>query len=230
MRLDMKSNSADLQARMDRLVKKQLPFALSLGVNKAISKTRDDTLRTEYMKFFNMKNEAWFRQVHTIRNSTAKHVRKTGQAVVAIQRSSMKPPAGTAQGRKGRAAFSDFMDRHTKGGVKTPQGSRNIAIPIEQNVTRRKGGAKAGAVNKSFKPKTVMGTGKGFIFTSKKDGKKYLGRRRGSGVQVLYSLRKSANIKSGYDPKAAVIAGLRRHLPREFNSAMRRALATAKLR
>ena len=123
------------------------------------------------------------------------------------------------------------MEKHVKGGVKVPQSSSKIAIPIEENVTRRKGGAKAGAINKSLKPKTVMGN-KGYIFTA--NGTSFLARRRGrkgaKKQQVLYALKPTATIKGGYNPERAVRRGMNQFFAPMMKRAMIRALKTAKLR
>lgn len=231
MRMTMKTNAPELQKGLDELVNRQLPFAVSLATNMSIQRTRDEHLKLEYSKFFTMRNKAWFKQVHSIRNSKVAHVKRTGMAVAAIQRSSLPSPPGTAKKETRRAAFSDFMEKHVSGGIKTPSKSRNVAIPIEQNITRRKGGAKAGAVNKSFQPQTVMGTGKGFVF--EKGGRKFLARRRGRGgkqTQVLYRLKKTVNIKGGYNPERAVRRGMKQFFQPMFRRALIKAIKTAKLR
>jgi len=231
MRMNIKSNAPELQSKIDDLVKRQMPFALSLALNTSIQRVRDETLRHAYNRAFQPRNKAFFKQVHQIRNSAVGHVRKTGMAIASIQQSSLPAPAGTRKKSTTRAAYTDFMVKHVRGGMKTPEGARNIAIPIEKNVTRRKGGAKAGAVNNSLRPKTVMGTNKGFIFES--NGKKYLGRRKGrdgKDVQVLYSLRKTANIKRAYDPQRIVKRGMRQFFTPMYKRAWIKALKTAKLR
>lgn len=231
MQMSIKSNAPELQKGLDALVQKQMPFAVSLATNMSIQRTRDEHLRLEYRKFFTMRNKAWFNQVHSIRNSTAAHVRKTGIALAAIQRSELPSPAGTRKKQTKRAAYSKFMEKHVSGGAKTPENSRNIAVPIEKNVTRRKGGAKAGAVNKSFKPKTVMAAN-GYVFES--GGKKFLARRKGrkgnKQQQVLYTLKKSVYIKGGYNPERAVRRGMQQFFAPMMKRAMIKALKTAKLR
>jgi hypothetical protein len=233
MKMSIKSNSAQMEARMDELMHKQIPFAMSLALNKSISKARDENLRHEYNKFFTPRNRAWFQQIHQIRSSKVGHVRKTGIAVAAIQRSSLPSPPGTTISRAKKPAYSDFMERFVKGGTKIPETSSNIAIPLTDNVRRRKSGAKAGAVINSMKPQTLLNSDKGFVFKSQKDGKKYIAQRYGRGgknIRVLFSLRKSANIKGGYNPARAIKKGLQQFWPHSFRQAMVHAIKTAKLR
>ena len=233
MRMSIKSNAPELQKGLDALVQKQMPFAISLATNMSIQRSRDEHLRLEYRKFFEMRNKAWFNQVHSIRNSTAQNVRRTGVALAAIQRSSLPSPPGTRKKAVGRAAYSDFMDQHVKGGIKMATGgARNVAIPITGNVTRRKSGAKAGAVNNAQKPKAVMSSGKGDIIESK--GKKLLVKYTGRGskkrTQPLYTLKRAVQIKGGYNPERAVRRGMNQFFAPMMKRAMIRALKTAKLR
>jgi len=231
MRMSIKSNAPELQSRIDNLAKQQMPFATSLALNKSMKNARDIDLKMAYDRFFERKNKAWFQQVHQIRNSKVSHIKKTGIAVAAIQRSSLPSPPGTTVARARRPAFSDFMERHVRGGAKTPVSSRSIAVPITANVKRRKGGAKAGAVVQSQKPKTIMNSGKGFVF--EKQGQKFMAQKFGRGAKqtrVLYALKKSVNIKGGYNPEKAVKQGLRKYYNVNFKHAMVRALQSAKLR
>jgi hypothetical protein len=233
MKMSIKSNSPEMASRIEELTQRQMPFAMSLALNTAIKKARDENLRHEYNKRFEMRNKAWFQQIHQIRNSKVSHVKKTGIAVAAIQRSSLPSPPGTMVSRARKPAFSDFMERFVRGGNKIPQTSSNLAIPITDNVRRRKGGARAGAVVNSMKPQTVLNTDKGFVFKSQKDGKKYIAQRYGRGgknIRVLFSLRKSASIKGGYNPERVIKKGLKQFWPHSFRAAMLRAIKTAKLR
>ena len=229
MRINIKSNVPELEKRIDDLVKKQAPFALSLALNKSIKHSRDIDLRMEYNKFFEVRNKAFFKQVHQIRNSTASHVRRTGMALASIQRSDLPSPAGAKPETRGRKAQTSFMEKHVSGGTKTPRTKRNLAIPIEANISRKKAGARAGAVNKSFEPRTVMQSGKGFIL--EKNGKKFIAKRTGKKkVKVLHSLQRTAMIKGGYNPERAVRRGMNKYFKLMYKQAWIQAIRTARLR
>jgi hypothetical protein len=229
MRISIRSNIPEVSARLDDLVKRQAPFALSLALNKTITTTRNVDLMREYSRFFEMRNKKFFQQVHQIRPSVATYTRKTGMAIAAIQRSELPSVSGTTKQGKARTAQTSFMERHTRGGTKTPRTRRNIAVPIAKNVTRKRAGAKAGAVNRSFEPKTVMQSDRGFIF--QKGSRKFIAQRTGkSKIKVLYTLTKSAQIKGGYNPEAAVKRGMGKYFKIQYKQAWIQALRTARLR
>lgn len=52
MRMNIKSNAPELQSKIDDLVKKQMPFALSLALNTSIQRVRDETLRHAYNRAY----------------------------------------------------------------------------------------------------------------------------------------------------------------------------------
>jgi hypothetical protein len=229
MHISIKSNVPEIERRLDDLVTKQAPFALSLALNKAIKSSRDIDLRMEYGKFFEVRNKAFFKQVHQIRNSTARHIRRTGMALASIQRSDLPSPPGARPETRGRKAQTRFMEKHVTGGIKTPRLKRNLAIPIEANVSRKRSGARAGAVNKSFEPRNIMQSGKGFIL--QKGSKSFIAKRTGKKkIKILHSLAKSATIRGGYNPERAVKRGMNKYFKIMYKQAWIQALRTAKLR
>ena len=229
MRISIRSNIPEVSARLDNLVKKQAPFALSLALNRTITTTRNVDLMLEYRRFFEMRNKKFFEQVHQIRPSVVAFTRKTGMALAAIQRSELPSVAGTSKGRSGRKAQTKFMERHVRGGTKVPTKRKKIAIPFEEVVTRKKAGARAGSVNKAYEPKTIKESGKSFYI--EKAGKLFLGKRTSKRkTKVFYMLKDSVQIKVGYNPEAAVKRGMRKYFKIQYKAAFIQALRTARLR
>ena len=229
MRISIRSNIPEVSARLDNLVKKQAPFALSLALNRTITTTRNVDLMLEYRRFFEMRNKKFFEQVHQIRPSVVAFTRKTGMAIAAIQRSELPSVAGTSKGRSGRKAQTKFMERHVRGGTKVPTKRKKIAIPFEEVVTRKKAGARAGSVNKAYEPKTIKQSGKSFYI--EKAGKLFLGKRTSKRkTKVFYMLKDSVQIKGGYNPEAAVKRGMKKYFKIQYKAAFIQALRTARLR
>jgi hypothetical protein len=124
------------------------------------------------------------------------------------------------------------MERHARGGIKTPKG-KFIAVPISgANLPRKKGGRQAGAIVKGKQPKALL-QGRGFIVNTKK-GKAVLFRRVGRGkkssIEAMYHLQPSASIKGGYNPARAARIGVRKWFGPTFNRNFISALKTARLR
>ena len=155
-------------------------------------------------------------------------------AIAAIKRKDAPHIMGTTrrEEKAGKApANTKFMDRHVTGGTKLPN-KKKIAIPLSDSpVSRRRSGPKAGAVTKTFEPKTIMNSGRGFRFYSKRKGKTFIARRMARGkVQVLYSLNDSARIPKRYNPLPEARRGVMLHYPRLFRRAFVKALVDSKRR
>jgi len=232
VRLSISANTKEMEDRLTNLVKKQIPFALSRTVTKVATLTRDEQIYQEYNKFFEMRNKPFFRSVHSVAPAQLRFTKQTGVAVASIQRQDSPRPVGTLPARGGRKANTSFMERHAKGGIKTPRG-KFIAVPISgANLPRKKGGRQAGAIVKGKQPKALL-QGRGFIVNTKK-GKSVLFRRVGRGkkstIEAMYHLQPSASIKGGYNPARAARIGVRKWFGPTFNRNMIKALKTARLR
>lgn len=234
MRVKIKSDSAKMERKLENLAKKQVVFAAVVATTKTSVEVRNNYVVPKYKKTFNARNKAFGeRLIHNISAADAKHAKKTGIAVAAIRRRDGPLVPGTSR-RKEKAgrgpSTTSFMKRHVTGGTKTPKGQK-LAIPLSNSkVSRKKAGAKAGAVTKTFEPKTIMESGKGFIIGKKGSGKSYIARKMArGGVQVLYSLKDSANIKPVYDPIPAAKKGVAARFPVQFRRAFFKALKTARL-
>jgi len=235
MRLTIKADTPQMERRLQALVDKQLAFAAAVAATKTAVQVRNDFVLPQYRKTFEARNKPFEKVVHNVAAADARSAKATRTAVAAIKRKDAPYIPGTTkrQERSGRGpASTDFMKRHATGGVKAPKGGSKIAIPITNGpISRRKGGPKAGAVTKTFEPKTIMNSGRGFILRSKKSGKSFIARRMARGkVQVLYTLANSATIPRSYDPLPRARIGVQKLYPRQFRRAFMAALKTARLR
>lgn len=235
MRVTIKSDSAQMERKLQTLVRNQLTFAAAVAATKTAVEVRNNYVLPAYRKAFEVRNKPFEKVVHNVAAADARSAKSTGVAVAAIKRMDAPPIPGTTKRREkaGRAPVStDFMKRHVRGGVKTPKGGSKVAIPITGSpVSRRRAGPKAGAITKTFQPKTVMQSDRGFILRSKKNGKSFIARRMARGkVQVLYTLAQNAKISARYNPLPAAQRGVAARYPVQFRRAFFKALKTAKLR
>ena len=234
MLIEIKSDSAKLAARLEALVKKQATFAAAVAATKTAKDVRDQYVLPNYRRTFDVKNRAFEKVVHNVSAADARHAKKTGIAVAAIKRKDSPRIQGTAKRaeRSSRGPTdTSFMERHVKGGTKTPKG-KHLAIPISDgSVRRRKGGPKAGAILKASQPKTIIDRG-GFVLG--KRGKQFIARRRkrgkGKGLEIMYSLANQAQIPKRYNPMPDAERGVRVRYPVQWRFAFIKALKTAKLR
>jgi transcriptional regulator with AAA-type ATPase domain len=235
MRVTIKADTVQMERKLQTLVNKQLAFAAAVAATKTAVEVRDNYVLPAYRKAFEARNKPFEKVVHNVAAADARSAKATKVAVAAIKRKDAAHIPGTTkrQERSGRGpASTEFMRRHVRGGVKTPRSRSKIAIPITGSaVSRRMAGAKAGAVSKTFQPKTIMQSGRGFIMGKKGSGKSYIARRMARGkVQVLYALASSANIPAVYDPMPKARRGVAARFPVQFRRAFLAALKTSSLR
>ena len=235
MRVTIKADTAQMQRKLQTLVDKQLTFAAAVAATKTAIQVRNDYVLRDYRRTFDVKNKAFEKVVHNVAAADARFAKSNKIAIAAIKRKDAPQIRGTTRRaeKAGKApANTRFMNRHVNGGIKFPQTKKTIAIPLSDGpVTRRRSGAKAGAVTKTFEPKTVMGSDRGFILNSKKKGKKFIARRMARGkVQVLYTLDYNAKIRKRYNPLPEARRGVMLHYPRLFRRAFVKALVDSKRR
>jgi hypothetical protein len=235
MRIRITADNEKMERKLQNLVVKQLGFAAAVAATKTAVEVRNNYVVPEYRKRFEVRNKAFEKIVHNVAAADARFAKQNGFAVAAIKRKDAPQVTGTTRRaeRSGRGPSStEFMKRHLQGGVKTPRGGSKVAIPISGSpITRRKGGAKAGAINKTYQPKTVMQSDRGFIMRSKKSGKSFIARRMARGkIQVLYTLANNAQIQRRYDPTMKAQKGVQARFPVQFRRAFIKALKTARLR
>jgi hypothetical protein len=219
---------------MEALVVKQLPFAMSRGLNRAVSIARDRYLRPAYDKKFERRNKQFFKGVHTISNSDKRQWRY-GYLMAAIQERDSKPPAGSLRGStEKRDMDTSFMNAHVVGGNRYPRRKAKFVPLSSAPIKRRKGGAKAGSVVKSVSPEVLYPTEGGRTFFADVNGKTVLFRRRGRGKkqkpQAMYHLRKVISNKAKYKPINVVKYAINRHLPLTLNRSIIEAIRTARLK
>jgi len=241
LKFSIKSDDASMRKKLDDLARRQLPFAAAVAVTKTAVKVRDTSITQEYSRTFEVRNKGFIKSVHRVYGASASYAKRNGIAIASIQPVDDPPPMGTTanagrgQGTKRTRAGTQFMKRHSRGGIKLPSRSK-IAVPIKgSGITRRAGGPKAGKVNAAYLPRALLQKdGKYFRGVSKRTGKSFIGKvvggKRNRKVKVMYSLETSVQIKKTYNPVPAARRGVASHFPRIFRGAFITALRTAKLR
>ena len=133
--------------------------------------------------------------------------------------------------------ISGFMPIHETGGTRTPQQSRNIAIPA-QDLKQLNFRTSTGKVKKQYKPKTLLeafnrGTSssgsrtKDAFLIRGKGGTPLIVRRKTKArypLKVLYNLSRSASYKERWDFEDTVRQVVRRDFAKVFAREMENAL------
>ena len=238
IKFDVKGDK-EVKAALDRMVKKQLPFAASLALNTTITKVRDNELLNSYKRSFTLRNKQFFKLTHTIFNSSAKTFRQTGAVTAAIQRNEMPPVRGTRKGRTKtsiegplpggkRRVDTSFMEFHVSGGTRRPFRAK-MAVPMTvggYKITR----TKTGKVTEAKKASTLYPQPKTFVGKSKKTGKSILFVRTGKKkIKPAYHFETSVKNVRKYNPATAILRGVNARINFEFKKAYVRAVKTGRI-
>ena len=227
MKINIKADNKQLEARIRDVALKQIPFAMSKSLNKTTKYIRDTPLKRYYAKTFEMRDKAFFNQVHSIAYSSLPFTKQHGIAVTQIKQRKAPQVVGTKPQPGGRTAYTGFMTRHVTGGVKLPKGSK-LAIPVGSAKTK----TKTGKTRKAMRPAAIMHSGRGVILANDNSLGSTMYRKMGRGknakLKPIYTLSTGAKIKKVYDPMPIVKQRVRFVFPYNFRVALVQAIKTAR--
>lgn len=223
---------------LERMVKKQIPFAASLALNTTVAKVRNDDVWRQYEKTFKARNKQFFKLTHTVFNSQAKTFNSMGFVRAAIMRNESAPPAGTKKGRtktsvegplSKRRVDTSFMEFHVSGGIRKPLRAKK-AVPMTTSdfkITR----TKTGKVTKAKKASTLYPQDRTFVRKSKRTGKSILFVRtnKKKKPQPAYHFQPSVKINRKYNFADAAVRGFNARVQFEFKKAIIRATKTGRI-
>ena len=230
----VKANTPELRLKLQQLITKQIAFAAARAVTATAVVTRDDYVLPEYRRTFQSRNKPFEKGVHAVSAADTNFAKRTGFAIAAITPRDRPKVTGTTAARGTRVPTTEFMNRHVTGGIKTPKAGRTVAIPVNNTANRRKkGGRSAGAVIDSLQPKKLL-DGKGFVLGKHGSSRIVIAKRIGRGkkrdIEVMWALKRSANIRKRYNPLPAAKRGVMLHFERLMRRQMVMAIKTARLK
>jgi hypothetical protein len=224
--INLTSNDKKLKGKLDNLLQRQIPFAMSKSLNKLTEDIRDKDLARVYGRAFEKRNESFFRLTHDIRRSTKSQWKRLGAVISAIQ----PGEDATRLGMSGRPKRVDtsFMNLHVKGGLRKPKKAK-LAVPVTIGspnaiypITRNK---RSGKVTKSRKASTLYPQQRTFM------AKNVLMVRTGKRTKkAAYHFQPSVRITRKYSPVQAVQSGLRTRATQAIRIGFTQALRSAKIR
>ena len=180
MTMNVSSNYKKLDRSLDKLGKKQLPFAFSKTLNDTMKAVAKYTVARTYPRAFDVRNKGFF-----------KAAMFTKDAVRWATKTKLRASARDQFGRGN-------LQLHATGGTKTGRAGR-LAIPSRYVGSRRR---KDGRVKDALLPRAVVQTDKGF-FTERRAGgsKAAIFQRYGRGakkLRLLYTVQPRAKIRKRF--------------------------------
>ncbi len=207
--ISIRDDIARATKRLTGIQKKQIPIATASAINSTLFEARKHVVERTAPAAFEVRNKGFM--TAALRVETASKSRLTGALFDHL----------------GRASLA----LHARGGTKRPRGGR-LAIPAKFVAGER---TKTGKIPKRLKPAQLLTAPgprgrKAFVATFQ-NGQQAIVRRKTkkrSPLDVLYLFERSARIRKTFRFFEDAAKVSRRSLPRQFSTAFRRAMATAR--
>ena len=180
---------------------RQVPFATSLALNKTAHSVRKNTVERVYPQSFDVKNKSFARAAFRVQNSNKRNLR------------------ARVFDRLGRP----WLETQIRGGQKRPISSSRLAVPI--NVRRLASGRISKRNQARNLPRSFVrdfGRGRGPAVWQR------VGRGKRQRLRLAYELEPSVRIRPAFPFYREAERVTQAQFPRQFDAAMRRALATAR--
>lgn len=167
----------------------QIPFAMSQAVLDTAFQARNKVVQSTWPEAFDVKNARFPGVLFKITDEGGGVYRGGAREFAKQLRGT-----GTASVYLSDTMGHDYIEDHTSGGTKTPQGT-NIAIPSEPGSVR----GPSGRVLSPNKPLNV--TKKKKVFLLERNGRKIgiMERKENNRLKTIYNFVKSANIDKAFN-------------------------------
>ena len=218
MQIDIRADVKELTKSLNRIQRKQIPFATSKALNNVafdVRKSLQDGLDVHLDR-----PTSYTKRGVQVEKSTKKNlVAKVGFRSRTFGRG------------KGAIHQAEYMARQIKGGLRTPKGNA-IPVPIVKNLNlNRYGSIRRNKINQALgnqekffsgKPKNAkgMGTGEGIW-------ERYGGKRKPK-IKMLISWNNKTNYQARFPFKNIAIRSVRNNFRKRFDAALQQAFKTAR--
>jgi len=205
MDIKLSGNYRELGQRLNKIQRKQLPFAFSKTLNDTAFQVRKTVTGPTYNRAFDVKNRKFAGQSFRVFKATK---RKLEASVTQV---------------KVRQLYRGNLKMHAEGGIKRPRAG-NIAIPSDKMKAKR---TRTGRIGQANRPRQLLEKPRTFIAVMP-SGKRGIWQRRGKKrlpIDLLYSFEKSVRITKNYlffeDGSKVVRQNLQRNFSKAFDQAMK---------
>lgn len=202
MQMNVNSNFKQLNRSLDDIGRRQLPFAFSQTINQTMFAVRRHEVDKTYPKAFEQRNKRFFNSIMRVKTS---------------KKNDLHSRLFDSKGR-------EYLERHTKGGLKVGRG--NIAIPTNETQGLR---TASGRIPARLIPRTLVDTPRGFL--GKVRNQPAILQRKGKKsypIRVVYLLEKTARINKTFPFYEDAIRITRNMMPRFFKTNFNNAMRTRK--
>jgi hypothetical protein len=200
MQMSIANNVRSVSRRMGKVQREQLPFAVSKTLNDMAFAARKQIV-----------GKTWPSDV-TVRNT------RFMSAILRVDKATKRNLTARLFDAKGR----DYLERLTKGGVKTPRG-RHLAIPGRDF----EGRTSTGKIRKSHQPRNLLSGNKAYKVKTKSGTTMILHRKsKKAPLKVAYILKPRASIRRQFSFYEDAMRVARRTATIRFRKNLRAAVRT----
>ena len=176
---------------------KDIPFTVASAINSTAFDVRRRVSGPTFDKAFNTRNKSFPRalwQVDTIKTGGGggqSQNMNTGTSNFGF-RQFKSGEIDSMRAMVRQKLPRDYIEDHVEGGTKTPRGS-SIAVPNGGSGEALR--TKSGRIGKRNKPRAIVNKKDHFLAKDKSGRKRFIARRDGTGLEVVFRFTQSANIK-----------------------------------
>jgi len=193
--IDISSDIEEVLRNVTDFMDKDIPYTVASAINSTAFDVRRRVSGTTFDKAFNVRNKAFPRAlwaVDTIRTGGGGQSQNMTMGTSNFGFRQFKSgEIDTMRAMVRQKLPRDYIVDHTQGGTKLPSGS-SIAIPANGGAGLR---TKTGRISATKKPRRITNKSDHFLARDKSGRKRFIARRDGKGIDVVYRFRQSANIK-----------------------------------
>jgi len=193
--IDISSDIDDVIRSVGEFFEKDVPFTVASAINATAFDVRRRISGPTFDKAFNVRNKSFPRAlwtVDTIRTGGGGQSQNMGMGTSNLGFRQFKSgEIDTMQAMVRQKLSRDYIEDHVEGGTKTPRGS-SIAVPDRGGNQLR---TKSGRIAKRNKPMAIVNKKDHFLAKDKSGRKRFIARRDGTGLEVVFRFRQTANIR-----------------------------------
>ena len=224
MRIDIRSDVKELTKSLNRIQRKQIPFATSRALNTLafdVRKTLQDGLDI-------------FLDLPTPYTKRGVQVEKSTKKDLVVEIGFRSKTFGKGQGE---ATQASYMKRQIEGGIRRPN-KRAVPVPIKKNIRLNRYGSLTRNKVKNFladkdkyfsgKPKGEKGKGTGEGIWQRMPANSKRKKNRGGKIRMVISWNPKADYKARFPFKRIVQTTIKTNFRKRFDFELREALKTAR--
>jgi hypothetical protein len=215
----------DIQSDIDEVIKEvgefartQVPFALAGAMNDTMFDVRKRIVNSTYEKAFTVRNKAYPGRLWRVDKIPLGGPKSP---LPEFKAGAVTTMTVTLRQRQDQG---DYFERHVDGGTKIPRGN-TIAVPADGGGSMR---TSQGRIAKRNKPRNIVKQKDTFMMRDKAGNKRFIAKRSGKTLDVLYVFAKTAKIKPTFRFYTDAFDTVDRVMLRHLGMRMARAIKTSR--